>query len=416
MLVPQAVQFPCLIPPRPVLDLPLGGHSVAANGVVPPAQSAEQQPDAASAVMTTTMTGEQLQSLPTSGRRWQQLFLDMPAAAPSSAGAQLALRGAGDDPPDTTIDGSSTRLAFGSGITSASALPAQDPAAQETGEGKTGFSGGRGVAIAMAAIREVHVVAGNVESEGSHAAGGRAGVETESGGNQLHGQGYFSDRQNTWGARNPFAQWTQNTGTAAAPNFAAIPFTPPDHATSWGLGAGSRIRRDQVFWFAALDGYRRNDPGLATAEEPVGADQYGNCLGLFCPPSVPQTELLSAQLGESEAQAYNDYMGIPRAGFTGAGLEQIAGLLGPAPRTAAQWVGFARLDWQATERNQVYGRGNRGGLECARWRVHASLRKLRQSQLRFERGQPGMAVGAVGGLCYAKPAGGNTRLRWAAKF
>ena len=200
MLVPQAVQFPCLIPPRPVLDLPLGGHSVAANGVVPPAQSAEQQPDAASAVMTTTMTGEQLQSLPTSGRRWQQLFLDMPAAAPSSAGAQLALRGAGDDPPDTTIDGSSTRLAFGSGITSASVLPAQDPAAQETGEGKTGFSGGRGVAIAMAAIREVHVVAGNVESEGSHAAGGRAGVETESGGNQLHGQG-FSPIARTPGVR-----------------------------------------------------------------------------------------------------------------------------------------------------------------------------------------------------------------------
>ena len=29
----------------------------------------------------------------------------------------------------------------------------------------------------------------------------------------------------------------------------------------------------------------------------------------------------------------------------------MAGLLGPAPRTAAQWTGFARIDWQATERH-----------------------------------------------------------------
>ncbi len=32
-------------------------------------------------------------------------------------------------------------------------------------------------------------------------------------------------------------------------------------------------------------------------------------------------------------------------------LETLAGLLGPAARTATQWVGFGRLDWQATERH-----------------------------------------------------------------
>ena len=32
-------------------------------------------------------------------------------------------------------------------------------------------------------------------------------------------------------------------------------------------------------------------------------------------------------------------------------LETLAGLLGPAPRTAAQWVGFGRIDWQAAERH-----------------------------------------------------------------
>lgn len=363
-LYPQSIEVPSRVELRAVLNLPLESLSVQSGGAFPaagasappltPVQTAQQQSDPASAAVTTTITGDQVQSLPTSGRRWQDLFLDTPAAAPSSAGGQFALRGAGQDPPDTTLDGASTRLAFGSVAVAGSGLLAQDPTAQNQSmsEARAGFSGGRGLAISMAAIREVRVVAGNVESEGAYAPGGRAGVETESGGNPLHGQAFFFDRQNTWGAQNPFAQWTQNTGTAAAPAFTSLPFTPPDHEMSWGLGAGSRIRRDRLFWFAALDGYRRNDPGLATAQEPIGQDQYGNCLGLFCPPSVPQTELLSAQLDEPEDQAYNDYMGIPRAGVASAGLEQLAGLLGPAPRTAAQWVGFARLDWQATERHR----------------------------------------------------------------
>ena len=33
-------------------------------------------------------------------------------------------------------------------------------------------------------------------------------------------------------------------------------------------------------------------------------------------------------------------------------LETLDGLLGPAPRTATQWTGFGRLDWQATERQR----------------------------------------------------------------
>jgi hypothetical protein len=33
-------------------------------------------------------------------------------------------------------------------------------------------------------------------------------------------------------------------------------------------------------------------------------------------------------------------------------LETLAGLLGPAPRTATQWAGFGRLDWQAAERHR----------------------------------------------------------------
>lgn len=324
---------------------------VAAVASVPQPNSAEAaavEVTPAAAASSTAITGEQLQSLPASGRRWQQLFLDTPAATAAPASTQVSFRGAGQEPADTTIDGASMRLAFGSAAGSSAGLPAQDPSAQSSPEdhvANQGWSGGHGAMVSEAAIREVEIVAGNAEAEGAHAEGGRTGVETERGSNTLHGQGFVFDRQNTWGAQNPFTQWVQNTGTAAQPVFTAVPFTPPDHEMSWGFGAGSRIRRDKLFWFAALDGNHRNDPGVASVKD---FDE------LFAPvePTSAQVTLLSAQLGESQNQAYDDYMGIPRAGVASAGLEQLASLLGPAPRTAAQWVGFARIDWQAAERHR----------------------------------------------------------------
>jgi hypothetical protein len=171
-------------------------------------------------------------------------------------------------------------------------------------------------------------------------------LETEQGGSALHGQGFFFDRQNTWGAQNPFTQWVQNTGTATAPVFTPEPYTPPDHEIVWGFGAGAPIRRNKLFGFVALDRYQRNDPGLATVKNP---GEF-----FFLPtPNDAQIQLLSAQLGESESQAYNDYLGAPSSGYAPAGLEQLANLLGPAPRAAAQWTGFARIDWKLAERHRL---------------------------------------------------------------
>ncbi len=168
-------------------------------------------------------------------------------------------------------------------------------------------------------------------------AGGRTTIRTESGGNALHGQGFLFDRENTWGAQNPYTHWVQNTGSASAPAFTSVPFTPPDHETVWGIGLGSNIRRDRLFWFAALDSNRRNDPGISTVKNPTE---------FFAPPEPTSASvtLLSAQLGESQNQAWSDYLGIATSGYAPAGLEQLAGLLGPAPRTSTQWVGFGRID------------------------------------------------------------------------
>lgn len=326
--------------------------------------TAAQQMETTTPAVTTTLSGEELQALPASGRHWQDFEIDAPATSAAAGSSQASLRGAGQDAADTTIDGATTRLAFGGAAGSEPNSQDEDSTRQEgPGENgsREGWPGGRGVALSEVAVREVRTEAGNVEAEGAHAAGGRMNVETQSGANEMHGQGFYFDRQNNWGARNPFTQWVENTGTAAAPVFTGVPFTPPDHEMTWGVGLGGRIRRGKtergetargdagneggLFWFGALDSYQRNDPGLATVKN------AGDFFTTYEPTS-PEIVQLSARLGENSNQAYNDYLGAPGSSYAGAGLEQLDNLLGPAPRAAAQWVGFARLDWQATERQR----------------------------------------------------------------
>ena len=312
-----------------------------------PTLTAVQPPDPVAPAVSFTVSALQLQALPASGRRWQEFLLDTPSVGASADSSQASYRGS-QQSAEATVDGANVGLAFG---TSAGSGPHSangadpDPQNSTTQSAGQAWSGGHGLGVSEAAIREVTTVAGNVEAEGMRSAGGRTTIRTESGSNALHGQGFVFDRQNTWGAQNPYTQWAQNTGSTAAPNFTAVPFTPPDHETVWGLGLGGDIRRDKLFWFAALDSNRRNDPGLSTVKNPIE---------FFAPPEPTSASvtLLSAQLGESQSQAYDDYLGIAAAGYAPAGLEQLAALLGPAHRTSAQLLGFGRIDWQASERHR----------------------------------------------------------------
>jgi hypothetical protein len=347
------------------------------------APKATAQVDPVSEAVRTTVTAAELQSLPAAGRRWQDFVLDTPTPAAEGTSPTL-LRGAGQEPPETSIDGVSTRLAFGGQASSGKPASGSETSGQA-------WAGGHGTPVAEAAIREVQTTAGNVEVEGSRTAGGQVSVETARGANGLHGQGFAFDRQNTWGAQNPFTQWVTETSVSEplAPfnttqfpvfdNFQDSPgqyglpesYTPPDHEMVWGVGVGSQIRRDKLFWFGALDSYNRNDPGLAMVKWPYAWQIPSNCQayspctptlgGFFAPPSDDEAQVLSARLGLSSVNPVVE-------GLTAYSpmLETLAGLLGPAPRTAQQWTGFARLDWQAAERHRftlegIGGRWNSPG-------------------------------------------------------
>lgn len=327
------------------------------------ADALEHEGDPASQAATTTVSGTELEALPTSGRHWQDFLMEAPTATAGQSGSgEMALRGGGQERADTTLDGMSTRLAYGTAGSREQAASDEGMSTRSGLEGRQG--GGRGFAVAQAAIRKVRSEAGNVEAEGERAAGGRVDVETESGGAKLHGQGFLFERQNLWGARNPFSQWVTETTQAAGTNIPVFgngpngtePYTPQDREITWSLGAGGPLRRDKLAWFGAVDSFNRDNPGVSMLKHPYLVETVSGCTigpctketGFFAQPTNDQMQALSGRLGMSNlnpvAEGVTAYSTM---------LEKLAGLLGPAPRTTTQWVGFGRVDWQAAERHRL---------------------------------------------------------------
>ncbi|MGH9561366.1 MAG: carboxypeptidase regulatory-like domain-containing protein, partial [Terracidiphilus sp.] len=167
-----------------------------------PISAAAQSPDPGAASTTTIMTAAQLQSLPAGGRRWQEFLADTPASSPSADSSEQSYR-ASQESAGVTIDGANTSLRFGVCAGSAAGSTPQernllnDDRQSTVGQSMSqAWNGGRGAGISEAAISEVTATAGNVEAKAMRSAGGRTGIETERGGNALHGQGFLYDRQN----------------------------------------------------------------------------------------------------------------------------------------------------------------------------------------------------------------------------
>jgi len=261
---------PSLPAPDPAVSFAVGPS--AFSGVQPmistrplqllPIAAAIARVDPVIHVLQTTVSDTDVAALPATGRNWQNFAVDTPATSDFAGSSQPVYRGEDQAAAEITIDGAPTQLAFGAAADTSPSNPDSGTHAEGASMGQS-WNGGRGFSMSEAGIRQVETVAGNVEAEEARGIGGRIAVKTAQGGSQVHGQAFLFDRQNTWGAQNPFSQWIENTGTAAAPAFTAQSFTPPDHEMSGGAGLGGDLRRNKLFWFAAIDSYRRNNPGLS---------------------------------------------------------------------------------------------------------------------------------------------------------
>jgi hypothetical protein len=262
--------------------------------------------------VATTLNQEAISNLPINGGRWSNFSLLTPGVvSDSNAFGLLSFRGISTLLNNNTVDGADNNQAFFS---------------EERGRTRAGYS------TPKVAIEEFQVNTSNYSAEYGRSAGGVVNTVTKSGTNQIHGEGYFFDRDNDIGAANPFTQiQVQNpSGT-----FSPVNFKPTDWRKIAGFGVGGPIIKDTLFFFVAYDWYRHNFPGTAAPSNPTA---------FFAPPTAATLSTLATRLGVTTAQAQTIYTND---------LAGLNSMLGPVARTGDQNILLPKLDWQINQKNHA---------------------------------------------------------------
>ena len=309
-----------------------------------------------------------LENVPVNNLRWSSLALITPGVVSDSNGFGLvSIRGISPLLNNVLIDGADDNQAM---------------YAEERGRTREAYS------TPPAAIREFNVNTGVYQAEYGRAAGGVINSVTKSGGNQLHGQAYFSDRESAWGAYNPYTTNTTavyaNGGTVPS-SFVTSPYKPSDSRRIWGFNAGGALIQNKLFWEYTYDQHRRIFPGTAKANSPSSfftqpdAANAGSlntvtppatatvtyptytcnlATGYLTPPASPvpgyniAAPALDAQVCTMAAREGLASYGAGAATYA-TGLGVLLTDLGSVPRSGYQEVNMPKLDWQVNNKNHA---------------------------------------------------------------
>lgn len=265
-----------------------------------------------SADFAPTLNQTAISNLPINGGRWSSFAILTPGVVSDSSGfGLLSFRGMSTLLNNNTIDGADNNQAFFS---------------EERGRTRVGYS------TPKAAVEEFQVNTSNYSAEYGRSAGGVVNTVTKSGTNNIHGELYYYDRDNNFGAANAFTTLTSQTAPGV---FTTNPYKPTDRRDMWGFGVGGAIKKDKLFWFLAYDGFHRNFPGTATATSP-GA--------FFAAPSAATISTLATRLGVTPAAAQTIYNND---------LAGLASMTGSVPRKGDQTIVLPKLDWQINQKNHA---------------------------------------------------------------
>ncbi len=297
-------------------------------------------------------------NLPINGGRWSDFALLTPGVVNNSSGfGLLSFRGISTLLNNNTVDGADNNQAFFS---------------EERGRTRAGYSS------AKAAVEEFQVNTSNYSAEYGRAAGAVVNTVTKSGTNHYHGEAYFYDRDNEWGATNPFAKITTQTSPGV---FTSNPIKPTDVRKIWGGGIGGPIFKDKLFFYFAFDRYARNFPGTSVPGNPAAffatpvpdltgftKDGTTNCFQASGASNIDSTKftmtngsnIATATIGACTLVS-NLSLANYAAGMTtfDNGLNGLLGELGPVPRKGEQTIFFPKIDSQINSKNRASFEANR---------------------------------------------------------
>jgi len=239
------------------------------------------------------VNSQQITELPINGRRVDSFVLLTPGVSNDGTYGLLSFRGtAGQN--SFLIDGTDTTEQF-----------------YNENAGRTRIAS----QISQDAVQEFQVVSSNYSAEYGRAMGGIVNTVTRSGGNAIHGAGYWFYRSTGFDARDPFAT-----------------FVPSEKRNQVGGSISGPILKDKLFFFLNTEVTRRNFPmssSLNTTAVNPTTETWNSC-GVA---SGTQPAATAAQCAAINAL-------LPR-------------FFGIIPRTLGQELYFAKLDYHLSERNTL---------------------------------------------------------------
>jgi outer membrane receptor protein involved in Fe transport len=289
--------------------------------------------------VSTNINQTSINNLPINGRRWSNFALLTPGAVPDGTFGLISFRGISGLLNNNTVDGGDNNQAF---------------FAEERGRTRISYS------ISQSAIKEFQVNTSSYSAEYGRSAGGVVNAVTKSGTNDFHGDVFYFQRNNKWGARNPRSFVTQNVGGVFTP----VAFKPEDVRHQYGGTIGGPIVKDKAFFFFSFDQQKRNFPGVATFTALDFLNRADTCL-------LTATRASSVSL--TTCPAFTGTTGASRSGTnattlgTGKGLTtaQVTSALnflnsisGEVPRTGDQRLFLPKIDWNINNKNTLTGTFN----------------------------------------------------------
>jgi outer membrane receptor protein involved in Fe transport len=308
---------------------PISGNTVEVTSDAPVINTSQQ--DFSSNINQTSIS-----ELPINGRRWSNFALLTPGAVPDGTFGLISFRGISGLLNNNTIDGGDNNQAF---------------FAEERGRTRISYS------ISQSAIREFQVNTSSYSAEYGRSAGGVVNAVTKSGTNDFHGDAFYFQRNNKWGARNPRSFITQNVGGIFTP----VAFKPVDVRHQFGGTIGGPIAKNKAFFFFSYDEQRRNFPGVSTYAALDFLNRADTCA---------LTAARAAAITLAGCPAYSGTINPTRTGSlaTGKGLTAaqvtnalnfLNGISGEVPRTGNQRLFLPKVDWNLNDKNTLTATYNR---------------------------------------------------------
>ncbi|HZQ41704.1 MAG TPA: TonB-dependent receptor [Acidobacteriaceae bacterium] len=291
-----------------------------------------------------TLNNAQIVNAPMNNRRWSSLALTTPGVVSDSNGYGLvSIRGVSPLMNNVLIDGADDNQAFFS---------------EERGRTREAYS------TSQDAVREFSVNTGVFPAEFGRAAGGVINSVTKSGGNALHGEIYFYDRESNWAAYTPLV--TNAVLNPTTKTYQNVPIKPKDLRKIWGFSAGGPLIKDRLFWYYTYDQHHHIFPGVGRPSNPttfftlpetnLGSNETCDLTtgelysggNIATPSTNTQNEMACVLAARLKLGSY-----AAGSSVYASQLASVATTLGSVGRIGDQEINTPKLDFQINSKNRL---------------------------------------------------------------